>query len=352
MLKRPILPLVSLLALAACPAPKQGAPAAPCPTAPEHTANPVLGVVDGEKIRRTDLSDEIDKELKKGENDVRQREFHLLWNAVQAHINDKLLEQEAERRNMSIEQLRDEEIGSRVLVPSDEIVESIYSNNREVIDADFETAAPHIKRQLMEEQVSDLQRAFLARLRNVADVRIAVPVPELPRFPVTRGNSPLKGKRDAKVTIIEFSDFECPYCSRASQTFKKLHELYPEDVAIVFRDFPLSQHEQARPAAEAAQCAREQGKFWEYHDILFLNMRALKGSDLKTYAEDLGLDMEAFAACLASERPKKVVDEHMAAARKIGVEGTPAIYVNGIKLIGLLPLPMMQAIIDHELDAD
>jgi len=160
------------------------------------------------------------------------------------------------------------------------------------------------------------------------------------------------GNDDAKVTVVEFSDFECPYCSRASQTLKKLRTLYPDTLRIAFRDFPLSQHKDAKPAAEAAQCAREQGKFWEYHDLLFENTRALSAPDLKSYAEKLELDLKVFAACLATDRPKKIVADNAEAARRFGVEGTPALFVNGIKLIGLLPLPLMQAIIDRELGAN
>lgn len=349
---RPLVLSVCLLALTACPTP-EAPPAQPCPTAPSASDDGrVLGVVNGVEIRRRDLSDEIGDELKKITNESKQREFHMLWVAVDEAISDQLLEQEAKRQSLTVEELRDKEIGSRLVMPSDEVIQKIYDNNKDIIDASFEQAAPHIKRQLVEEQLTDLHRAFVARLRNSADVRFAVPAPDLPRFDVDAGNAPVWGNEKAKVTLIEFSDFECPYCGRASQTLKKLRALYPKTLKIVFRDFPLSQHENAKPAAEAAQCAREQGKFWEYHDVLFENARALTAADLKRYAEQVGLDLEAFAACLATDRPKRIVADNAEAARRFGVEGTPALFVNGIKLIGLLPLPLMQAIIDRELSSE
>jgi protein-disulfide isomerase len=162
-------------------------------------------------------------------------------------------------------------------------------------------------------------------------------------------DGPALGPSSAKVTLVAYSDFQCPYCARARKVVEQLHELYPKELRIVFRHFPLAQHAQARPAAEAAECAEEQGKFWPYHDLLFDNPSALAKADLERYATDVKLDPNAFTTCLGSDRPKAVVAAAEAEGKRFGVQGTPALFLNGMKLIGLLPLPLLQALIDKEL---
>ncbi|MEC9466620.1 MAG: DsbA family protein, partial [Myxococcota bacterium] len=189
----------------------------------------------------------------------------------------------------------------------------------------------------------------LGRLRSQAKVADDHPVPDFTRRSVRAGTAPITGPQNAPITIVEFADFECPYCSQGHELLRQLRKLYPDKVKVVFRHFPLPQHQNARPAAEASYCAHQQGLFWQYHDLLFDHTNALGPSSLQGYAEKVGLDMNAFNACLASEAPKAAVRADEAAGREFGVDGTPSIYVNGIKLIGLLPLPLIRVIIDHEL---
>jgi predicted DsbA family dithiol-disulfide isomerase len=338
------------LALACAPA-LVPQPVAPCPTPSSNAANnsTVVGVVNGSEIRRSALDSDLDVEIKRIENEARQRQLHVTYLAIDGAINEMLVEQEARRLGMGVPELRQKEIEGKLVMPTDEEIRAIYDDNQDVINVSFEEAAPHIKQQLARERFAELYQVLVERLRDNADIRLALPIPELPRFDVEPGDAPMWGSKNAKITIIEFSDFECPYCGRASRTLKQLRELYPNSLRIFFRDFPLPQHPNARSAAEAAQCAREQGKFWEYHDKLYDHSRNLSASDLKEYAEDLDLNMTAFSACLASERPKAIVAAHAKAARQYKIDGTPAIFINGIKLIGLLPLQLIRAIIDREL---
>jgi protein-disulfide isomerase len=143
--------------------------------------------------------------------------------------------------------------------------------------------------------------------------------------------SPIKGKKDAKIVIVEFSDFQCPFCSRISAPMKELEAKYGADLAVVFKHFPLSFHKEAMPAALASMCANEQGKFWEYHDQLFANQKALMPENLKSYAQTVGLDVAKFDACVASNKFQAQIEADMAAARDAGVRGTPTIYINGRK---------------------
>jgi protein-disulfide isomerase len=162
---------------------------------------------------------------------------------------------------------------------------------------------------------------------------------------------PFLGPESAPVTIIEFSDFQCPYCRRASTVLKELAERYPDEVKIVYRHLPLTRlHPQARAAALAATCADEQGGFWPYHDMLFENPRAMGDDDLGRYAEEVGLERAPFDECLASGRNAPLVDADMEAAQSVGITGTPGFVINGILVFGLQSTERFDELIQAELD--
>lgn len=173
------------------------------------------------------------------------------------------------------------------------------------------------------------------------------------RYEVSLDDDPVKGSPDAPVTIVEFSEFQCPYCGYyVREVFPKIDEAYIKTgkVKYVFRDFPLlSIHPNAQKAAEAAGCAGQQGKFWEYHDVLFAHQDALDVPSLKQYAADLGLDTAQFDACLDSGAMADEVAKDLADGQQHGVSGTPAFFVNGIKLTGAQPFEVFQDLIDEEL---
>jgi protein-disulfide isomerase len=143
---------------------------------------------------------------------------------------------------------------------------------------------------------------------------------------------PAYGPADAKVTIVEFSDFQCPYCTQAAAAFTELKAKYGDRVRFVFHQYPLPMHQQAHVAAQAALAAHAQGKFWEFHDKLFANQRALSREDLEKYAEELGLDMKAFKAALDDETYKETVDAEIALGQEVFVEGTPTMFINGVRV--------------------
>ncbi len=175
------------------------------------------------------------------------------------------------------------------------------------------------------------------------------------RIEVNADGNPVKGSKGAPVTIIEFSEFECPFCERFyRQTFPLIEENYIEtgEVRYVFRDFPLSFHQNAQKAAEAAECADEQGKFWEYHDKLFGNQRALDINSLKQYAKDLGLNTAKFNDCLGSGKMVSEVQKDFTDGSKYGVSGTPTFFINGIKLVGAQSYSAFEQIIEQELNKD
>ena len=170
---------------------------------------------------------------------------------------------------------------------------------------------------------------------------------EVRKVPVA--GSPQLGASDAWVTLVEFDDFECPYCARAAPTVRQLEAIYsPSDLRVVFKHLPLAMHERALPAALAAQCAGEQGNFWGMYDAMYGN-RKLSDEGLAADAQALGLDVAAWSACLSSSAAMEAIDRDVALAKELGVASTPTFFINGYELDGALPLADFQALIDREL---
>jgi protein-disulfide isomerase len=174
---------------------------------------------------------------------------------------------------------------------------------------------------------------------------------DAPRMTVAlAATDPAVGPASAPVTIVEFSDFQCPFCQRVEPTLKRLRQTYGDKLRIVWKDFPLTQiHPQAFKAGEAGHCAGDQGKYWEYHDRLFANQQALQPADLKKHATDLGLDGAAFGSCLDSSKYGERVRDGVSQGTALGVNSTPTVFINGRRLSGAQPLEVFVATIDEEL---
>lgn len=173
------------------------------------------------------------------------------------------------------------------------------------------------------------------------------------RYDITiRDDDPTLGPEDAPITFIEFSDFECPYCRRHSlEVMPRLLAAYPDQIRYVYKDYPITSiHPNAIPAAEAAQCANEQGAFWEYHNLLFEMQLELGPEAYMEYATELDLDMDAFSLCVQERRYAEIVRADYDYASSLGVRSTPTFFINGIAVIGALPFEEIARIIDAELD--
>src|ERR1700691_2429962 len=178
--------------------------------------------------------------------------------------------------------------------------------------------------------------------------------PKILEAPVTIAveGAPVKGPADARITLVEFSDFECPYCSAAEKQVDIVMAAYPKDVKLVYKQFPLSMHPHAELAAEASLAAREQGKFWEMYDVLFKNFRTLSRNSIMAMAKGIGLDMDKFKSDLDSGKFKAVVDKDLADGESAGVYGTPAFYINGKQYNGEVTLAALKPILAAELKGD
>ena len=188
---------------------------------------------------------------------------------------------------------------------------------------------------------------YVASLRERAAVTVSL---NPPRLQVDYDSKQVRGNPEAPVTIVEFSDFHCPFCKRVQPTLTQVFDRYPGKVKLAFRDFPLGQlHPQARRAAEAARCAQDQAKFWEYHDMLFEQAPKAAEDDLKRYAEQIGLDVGKFEGCLFQSLHHDAVQRDIDEATRLGMTGTPAFFINGRFLNGAQSMEKFVQIIDEEL---
>ncbi len=208
------------------------------------------------------------------------------------------------------------------------------------------------------EDLKATQTQILAKLEKLekAPPMRAAPPPMAPQGPdpaktyaFSVGESASHGAQDAWVTIVEVSDFQCPFCGRANNTMKEITEAYGNDVRLVFKHNPLPFHNRALPAAMAAECGREQGKFWPIHDKMFENQQALGDTELEGYAKGAGVDMSKWKGCMTEQKYKKRIEDDQNQAKNFGARGTPAFFINGRFLSGAQPLPAFKSIIDEEL---
>lgn len=239
------------------------------------------------------------------------------------------------------------EVDDKLPAPSEAELEAFYADRRNLSNVPFETVRQQLAAELKQQNAVIARQVFLQHLREAADVSVLL-LP--PRVPVTYDPARVLGNPDAPITIVEFADFECPYCRRASPILREVMEKYKGQVRIAFRDYPLREaHPRAEQAAEAGQCAAEQGKFWAYHDALFTNPVRLTDQDLHQDALSSGLDVTQFDTCMRDGKVKARVEEDLQAGTKAGVSGTPGYFINGIFLSGIQPLAMFENIINEEL---
>jgi protein-disulfide isomerase len=326
--------LVSLLACSAAPAQQ-----------PETAAR-----IGDRNVTTKDLDDRWRQDDPASQAEATQKLYEGRRRALDAIIADMLLADAAKAKGMSAEAYELAEVGKRLKVVTDADVTAFYQANiNQMQGRSLDVMAPAINRYLTEQQRDAARDALLAELRKAGPpVRVLF---DAPRRDVAIANTdPMLGRTSAPVTLIEFSDFQCPFCQRVAPTLKRIRDTYGDKVRIVWKDFPLTQiHPQAFKAGEAAHCAGDQGKYWEYHDRLFANQQALQPEDLKRHATELGLDGAAFASCLDSSKYGERVRDGVAEGTRLGVNSTPTIYVNGRQLSGAQPYETFVSVIDEEL---
>jgi protein-disulfide isomerase len=274
--------------------------------------------------------------------------YEVRAQAAENLVAQRLLEAEAKKLGTDADALLEAEARKRLTV-TDEEVQRFYDENKQSFgDRPMDEMKAQIRQHLERRAAPEAARAYVDELRNAASVEILL---DRPRTQVA-ATGPSRGPADAPVTIVEFSDYQCPFCRRAEPTVKEVLAKYEGKVRFVFRHFPLDRiHPQARGASEAAACAAEQGKFWEYHAELFSGDGQLDRPVLDAAAQKTGLDAAAFKTCVDERKTQALVEADVKAGEDAGVSGTPAFFINGIPLRGALPFEEFQKVIDEELVA-
>jgi protein-disulfide isomerase len=347
-MQRVFFTILACAALAACtsnPPAASGGSSAPCVGGGElgggQSADSAVASIGDQKITLAELDKEAAAALSKARTDL----YNARKAALDKLIDDQLLEAEAEKRGVSGEDLLKTEVEDKAGEVTDEEARAFFES-RPTGNRTYEELADRIKAYLVRQKSDETRKAFIDGLRSQANVSVLL---EPVRTQVPIEGQPFKGGDAAKVTVIEFSDFQCPYCDRGKAILDDLSSMYGDAVKIVFMDFPLPIHPDAPKAHEAAACAGDQGKFWEMHDKLFENQRALKPEDLKKYAGELSLDQAKFDECLDTDAKKAGVDADLDVGKSVGVQGTPGFFVNGRFINGAQPTENFVTIIDEEL---
>lgn len=333
------------------PAPEATKPAEPAPAptpapAADPSAETVVAQVGETRITLGELDGQIADEIARQRAQFESALFDTRRQALDRRVSDLVLEAEAKARGVAVDALIEAEVKSKIVAPGDAEVAAFYEQYKGQMEgAPLEQMAPRIKEYLGEQQREKLQRDLMGELRKKHGAKVLL---QPPRVSV-EAIGPKKGPDSAKVKLVIFSDFECPFCSRALPALEEVAKTYPNDVQFFFRHSPLPFHQAARPVHEASACAGEQGKFWELHDHVF-NTRELNLDKIRGFLTGLaGFDGAAYDACLSSGRGKTAVDADLAAAQKYQVDGTPAFFLNGVKVSGAQPFSAFQDIIDAEL---
>jgi len=305
-----------------------------------------LAVVNGETITAKDVEANLGAKL----TQLQEQIYNLKRQELESLIVQRLLAQEAAKRGMSVAALLDAEVTPKVGLVTQQEIETFYQANKSRMREDEATARQTIRAHLQQQKLAEQQAHFVQALRSRSKVVVHLQPPPVVRASISIDGAPIRGAKDASVTLVEFSDFHCPFCNRAQATLKQVLERYPGKVKLVYRDFPLERlHPQARNAAEAARCANAQGMFWEYHDVLYAKAPRGAPDDLRRYAEQVNLDVPKFEQCLASGAHRAGIQRDIDEGSRLGVTGTPAFFVNGRALQGAQPLEAFGRVIEEEL---
>ena len=308
--------------------------------APDERGAEVVAEIGGRKLTRAALEQKQTGKLLQ----ARYQYYLAEREALEQFIDEQLVEMQAQRENLTVEQLVKREVISQVHEPTEDQLQVFYEGMR--TEEPYEVARQKIVATLNQIRLGKLRTAFLQSLRSQAAIRVALTPPTAN---VAVDDAPTRGPQDAPVLIVEFADYECPYCQRVSPDLKKLQQEFPGKVAVAFKDFPLVMHRNAQKAAEAARCAGQQGRFWDYHDVLFANTTKLELTHLKAYARDLKLDPARFDQCVDGSEQAAAVQKDLAQAQRLGLTGTPGFFINGHFVSGAVPYGTLREIVQQEL---
>jgi protein-disulfide isomerase len=263
--------------------------------------------------------------------------------ATQSLIDQALLKEQAKKEGISVTELLNRHVKSEVKDPTDDQMKVFYEG--------LETKQPYsvLRSKILEaihkKREGKARAKYIASLRNGKTIKILL---QPPKVQVTLDDTPVRGQLSAPILLIEFADYQCPYCQAVEPTLQKVRAHYGDKLKFAFENFPLPNHPYAEKAAEAARCAGAQGKYWEYHDALFKS-RKLEVPDLKEQAKALGLNSSKFNQCLDSGAQAAAVAKDLNEGEALGITGTPSFFVNGHFVSGAVSPDVLRDLIDQEL---
>jgi protein-disulfide isomerase len=301
--------------------------------------------VDGQAITEDELSPLVTGQLRP----LRDQEYQIKKKALDTLISQKIVEAEAKKKGLTSEQLLQQEVDAKVPDPTDVELNAVYAVQREQLGRPFEEVKAQLAQNLKRAKIQQARLEYSVKLREQAKVAVLL---SPPKTQVGFDPARVRGNAKAQVMIVEFSDFQCPYCGQVESTLKSILAKHADTVALAFRDMPLTQiHPMAMGAAEAARCAGEQGKFWEMHDLLFADQGGLDKNGLESKAQKLGMDQKQFDSCLSGEKYKPQIQQDSQEGMRAGVSGTPGFFINGVFISGAQQESTFEKMIQEQLTA-
>ncbi len=299
----------------------------------------VVAEVGGVKITLSELEQQESAKLLS----AHYQYYQVQSKALEDLIDKKLLEQKAKSENLTVDQLMERDIKSQVKDPTEDQMKVYYEGLE--TDQPYDAVRDKILEKVRQLRTDKVKAAYVKQLREKTPVTVELAPP---RAKVEVADAQVLGSKTAQVTLVEFADYECPYCQKVAADVKKLKADYGDKVAFTYKDFPLPMHARAEKAAEAARCASKQNKFWEFHDELF-HSKELDVDQLKAQARALKLDATAFDKCLDSGEEVAAIERDKKEGMRLGITGTPSFFINGHYLSGALDYAALRQIVDQQL---
>ncbi len=305
--------------------------------------NETVAKINGQPIFMQELDTSISSQLQRLDN----QRYQARKDGLQALIEEKMIEEAAKDKGQKPEDFLQEQAYASIEEPTEKEIKAIYEARKGKSDVKFDEVKDQIKKYLNQSKKVRSRNELIAKLKKDAEISILL---QPPRVKIDLEGAPALGDKDAEITLVEFSDYQCPFCKRVRQTIWQLMDEYKGKIRYIFLDFPLSFHKQAQKAHEAARCAHDQNKYFEFNKKIFNNQRNLAVADLKKYAKELNLNTKKFNKCLDSGKYAEAVQESIQTGIQSGVTGTPAFFINGIMLTGAQPITAFREVIEGELN--
>lgn len=308
--------------------------------------NGVVAEIGDKKIMMSDLDKEVKYEVYEAEEQI----YNIKKGSLDNMIEKELVANEAKAQGMEPDALIKKEITDKIKMATAEEAKAFYDRNKDRIPQSYEEAKDRIIKYLSGDGERKRRAEYMDELKKKMNVKTFLAAPQAPVYEIpVKDSDPKKGKLDSKVVVVEYSDFQCPFCKRGHETVQEVMKAYGDKILFVYKDYPLDFHPQGKKAAEAALCARDQNKFWEFHDKIFEDSKKINDEDFYAHAKAVGLDEAKFKECYTTTKYAKEVQEDIEEGQRVGVRGTPAFFINGKKLSGAQPFSAFKEILDKEL---